>query len=102
VTNLQFLILLVALLGAVPISVELALRVRWGSIKLMFDRALMHGGSLDTLSRQLKEDSETTKATAEKAVEISRAFKGRLDDHEQRLATIEEHPLMRRLGGGVK
>ena len=95
----QFLGLLFAVLLTIIISVELAIRVRWRTIETMFSRALMHGGSIDTLIRHIKEDSAATKALAQGAADISQAFKGRLDTVESRVAALEEHPLIRPTGG---
>jgi hypothetical protein len=107
VTIVQYAVLLFVVMlgfGAVILTmlwaVEKAISVRWKSITSMFDRALMHGGSLDTLSRQLREDSAATKELASDAVEVAGAFKGRLDDHARRIAEIENHPFLRKLGGG--
>jgi len=95
----QFLIIAVL----VPLSVEVSIRLRWREIKAMFDRALMHGGSLDTLSRVLKEDSDEVKKLAGGAVEAVRKLKERHEEWREeshaRLRALEEHPLLRPLGG---
>lgn len=86
----------------VPVSVEVSIRVRWREIRAMFDRALMHGGSLDTLSRALREAGEESKSKAGEALELAstaveavRLLKGRVDD-------LEDHPLLRPPGGRLR
>lgn len=83
----------------VPVSVEVSIRVRWREIRGMFDRALMHGGSLDTLSDALRKASEASQSTsaearalAEGAVQAVALLKARVDK-------LEDHPLLRRPGG---
>jgi hypothetical protein len=66
----------------------------------MFDRALMHGDSLDTLKARMKAESEESKA---KAAEALRQAAGALEvaslAHEE-VKRLKEHPLLRRIGGG--
>lgn len=86
-------------LAVTIVAIEGGLRLRWRSIEAMFDRALMHGGSLDTLSKALRENSDASAAKAEQAhglatdaVDAVRLLKIRVD-------RLEEHPILRRLGG---
>ncbi len=82
-----------------PKAVEAALAGRWSHIVAMFDRALAHGGSLDTLSRSLREDSKVTQGMARDAVDVARQLKERVDGYDARLRRLEEHPLLRTMGG---
>jgi hypothetical protein len=91
-----------ALISIIPWCVQRAMLIRWKEIVAMFDRALAHGGSLDTLSRTLKEDSK-------RAVEMSRAageavviVKRELELHDARIKALEEHPVIRRVGGNIR
>jgi hypothetical protein len=95
----EFLILLLAIIITVPVSVEIGLRLRWRHIQAMFDRALMHGGSLDTLTRRMQERVDEAKAIALASAEATGMLKDRMDKHDDRLAYLEEHPVIRRMGG---
>ena len=95
----EFLILLLAIIIIVPISVEVAIRFRWRHIQAMFDRALMHGGSLDTLTWRMQERVDEAKAIALAIAEATGMLKERMDKHDDRLAYLEEHPIIRRMGG---
>jgi hypothetical protein len=95
----EFLLLMLAVIVTVPISVEVAIRVRWRHIQAMFDRALMHGGSLDTLTRRMQERVDEAKAIALASAEATGMLKTRMDSHEGRLRELEEHPVIRRMGG---
>jgi hypothetical protein len=88
-----------AAIFTVPWAVDRSVAKRWTEIIAMMDRALMHGGSLDTLSRRLKRDSDDTRTLAAGALEISRTLKDRVEHHEKRLKDIEAHPIFRPLGG---
>jgi hypothetical protein len=96
----EFLILLLAIIVTVPVSVEIAIRLRWRHIQAMFDRALMHGGSLDTLTRRMEQKVDEAKGIALASAEASGLLKDRMDKHEGRLRELEEHPVIRRMGGG--
>ena len=78
---------------------EIAVRVRWKSITLMFKDALTHGGSLDSSIRkarsevqEAKKEASDAKVLAAGAVEAVRLL------HEE-LKAIKEHPVLRPLGG---
>ena len=82
----------------VPISVEISIRLRWKEIRGMFDRALMHGGSLDSLARAIHADSDEAKTLAQGAVEAVTLLKKSVDESQTRLDLLENHPLLRRFG----
>lgn len=90
----------------VPVSVEVSIRLRWREIRGMFDRALMHGGSLDTLTKALRGDSEATRKLADDAITAVRMLKERSEESDARLSArvtaLEEHPLLRPLGGPAR
>ena len=105
-TETQFIILIatvvvLSVLGILIllVAMERAIRLRWASIEAMFDRALAHGGSLDTLSRAARADSAEAKRIAAGALEATRLLKDALDDSEVRIRALEEHPVLRRFGG---
>ena len=102
----QFLILVVLItaglflfVAAVPWSVERAINIRWKEILTMFDRALMHGGSLDTLADAIRKSAEESqhlaseaKAKADVAIEAVSLLHGRV-------RALEDHPFLRPVGG---
>lgn len=98
----QFFGLVVLLMVMIPVSVEVAIRLRWREIRGMFDRALMHGGSIDTLRRAIQDDAEGAKEASAAAVEAVRLLKVKVDDHSLRLESLENHPILRRVGGAVR
>lgn len=83
----------------VPLSVEASIRLRWKEIRGMFDRALMHGGSLDTLTKALRAAAEESGTRSAQAVESVRLLKQRVDEIAARMKMLEEHPVLRKLGG---
>lgn len=83
----------------VPVSVEVSIRVRWREIRAMFDRALMHGGSLDTLSDALRKASEASQSTAAEARDLAEGAIKAVELLKRRVDSIEDHPLLRRPGG---
>jgi len=108
VSPFQFTLLLgvvvlgiVLVIAAIPWSVERAVGIRWKEIVAMFDRALMHGGSLDTLSEAIRESSAESRVIAEEA----RAAAGRAVDGvsllHKRVRALEEHTFMRPPRGNV-
>jgi hypothetical protein len=101
-TALQFsIIVLLILVGiaVIPWSVERAVDKRWGEIRSMFDRALMHGDSLDTLKARMKADSEESKAKAAEALRLAKGAVDAVDILHREMKRIKEHPLIRPLGG---
>ncbi len=81
------------------LAVEGGLRLRWRSIEAMFDRALMHGGSLDTLSRALRENSEAALVIAEEAKAKADVAVEAVTKLHHRVRALEEHPFIRPMGG---
>ena len=109
INTFQFLVLLIvnlvgllAMAGVVVYSVERGLNVRWKSIKLDFDRLFMVSQGLDTLRETLIKEASQSKTEVGKAIEVVRVLKDKFDDHEDRLKDIENHPLLRPIGGGIK
>jgi hypothetical protein len=98
-TWVQFAIFLGMTTAVLVVAVEVGLRLRWRSIEAMFDRALMHGGSLDTLSKALKAAAEESGSRASSAIEAVRLLKAEVDESKVRLRRLEEHPILRPLGG---
>lgn len=101
-TGFQFLVLagmMAIAIAAIPWSVNRAVEKRWDEIRLMFDRALMHGGSLDTLGKALKATSEASRIKAEEAINLSNGALEGLQLLHERVKRLEEHPLLRPLGG---
>lgn len=94
-------VLLLAAIAAVPWSVERAVGRRWGEIKMMFDRALFHGDSLDTLKDQLRRDSEATKADASEALRRAQGAADAVALLHREVKALQEHPILRRPGGNL-
>lgn len=86
-------------LAVTILAVEGGLRLRWRSIEAMFDRALMHGGSLDTLSRALRENSEASSAKADQAFAMAEDAVEAVKLLKRKVDRLEEHPILRRIGG---
>jgi hypothetical protein len=86
-------------IAVIPWSVERAVNKRWNEIREMFDRALMHGGSLDTLGKALKATSEESRAKADQALTAVEKQTHAMALLHQRVKTLEEHPVLRKLGG---
>jgi len=102
VTSLQFLTVIgfvVVGVAIIPWSVERAVDKRWKEIREMFDRALMHGGSLDTLGKALKATSEESRVKADGAVKAVDLLHELVKRQESRLAALEDHPVLRKVGG---
>jgi hypothetical protein len=105
-TGPQFAILIavVVVIGllavvAIPWSVERAVSFRWKEILAMFDRALAHGGSLDTLSKDIRENSEVSKTMAQEANTRAESAVQSVALLHVRVRNLEEHPFLRPLGG---
>jgi F0F1-type ATP synthase membrane subunit b/b' len=92
--------LLIAVL--VPRAVERSVKERWQNIEDMLARALSHGGSLDTFNRQSRAEASAARETAAGAVKAVELLKDRVDHHDRRLRALEEHPLLRPLGGPAR
>ena len=92
-------VLLLVAIAAIPWSVEHAVSKRWGEIKMMFDRALFHGDSLDTLKDQMRRDSEATKASAGEALRQAQGAVEAVALLHRDVKALQEHPILRRPGG---
>ena len=106
VTDLQFGILLavliiasVAMVATIPWAVERAVAVRLKGLQEMFDRALMHGGSIDTLARSVKAASETAISAATEAQAKVGAALDAISLLHIRVRALEDHPFLRPPGG---
>ena len=93
---------LIVMATVVVYAVERGLNVRWKSIKLDFDRLFMVSQGLDTLRETLIKEASQSKTEVGRAIEVVRVLKDKFDDHEDRLKDIENHPLLRPIGGGIK
>jgi hypothetical protein len=68
------------------------------------EAALAHGGSIDTLARDVRGRVESANELSRKAGEVVARVKDMVEDHDQRLRKLEEHPVIKQLGnyGGGK
>lgn len=98
-SDLQFILLATINIITLVASVEFALWRRTKHINDLFERALAHGGSLDTFVRSANTKAVEANTIALAAVEATRMLKERVDHHERSIAELQNHPILRPPGG---